>query len=68
MVGRNGVFYDRTGADWDADHRRSSGTDLPQAFWSPATNASVGHDLATDQKFAGAQDKAVEGQRGEGRQ
>ncbi len=37
MVGRNGVFYDRQGADWDAtivriiDHPIS----LRQAFWSP---------------------------------
>jgi len=37
MVGRNGVFYDRSGKDWDAtitqivDHPIS----LRQAFWSP---------------------------------
>ncbi len=40
MVGRNGVFYDRQGRDWDAtivkiiDHPIS----LRQAFWSPYKN------------------------------
>ena len=37
MVGRNGIFYDRRGQDWDAtivrilDHPIS----IRQAFWSP---------------------------------
>ena len=37
MVGRNGIFYDRKGQDWDAtivrilDHPIS----IRQAFWSP---------------------------------
>lgn len=42
MVGRNGVFYDRQGLDWDAtitkiiDHPIS----LRQAFWSPYKKAT----------------------------
>ncbi|MDR3370047.1 hypothetical protein [Rhodoferax sp.] len=42
MVGRNGVFYDRQGRDWDAtitkiiDHPIS----LHQAFWSPYKKAA----------------------------
>lgn len=42
MVGRNGVFYDRQGRDWDAtitkiiDHPIS----LRQAFWSPYKKAA----------------------------
>ncbi|MBW8077410.1 MAG: hypothetical protein GJU76_04905 [Gallionella sp.] len=41
MVGRNGIFYDRTGRDWDAnivriiDHPIS----ISQAFWSPYKKA-----------------------------
>jgi hypothetical protein len=37
MVGRNGVFYDRQGRDWDATITRISEhpISLRQAFWSP---------------------------------
>lgn len=37
MVGRNGVFYDRTGADWDAVVTRivDNPISVRQAFWSP---------------------------------
>jgi hypothetical protein len=37
MVGRNGVFYDRAGADWDATITRiiENPISVRQAFWSP---------------------------------
>jgi hypothetical protein len=37
MVGRNGVFYDRAGRDWDATITRivDNPISLRQAFWSP---------------------------------
>ena len=61
MVGRNGVFYDRDGNDWDAtivkliEHPIS----ISQAFWSPYKR--IGNMISQQiEKFAGAQDKAVE--------
>ncbi|MEW6165901.1 MAG: hypothetical protein AB1642_12645 [Pseudomonadota bacterium] len=62
MVGRNGVFYDRTGKDWDAtitkivDHPIS----LRQAFWSPYKKLArmVAEQL---QKLAASKAAAVEG-------
>lgn len=61
MVGRNGVFYDQAGNDWDAtivrivDHPIS----LRQAFWSPYKKMGklVGEQV---QKFANARAKSVE--------
>jgi hypothetical protein len=58
MVGRNGVFYDRDGRDWDAtitkivDHPIS----IRQAFWSPYKK---GAKLVSEQlqKFAAAKAK-----------
>ena len=37
LVGRNGIFYDRKGNDWDATIVRISGPSyrIRQAFWSP---------------------------------
>ncbi len=37
MVGRNGVFYDRAGRDWDATITKivSNPISIRQAFWSP---------------------------------
>src|SRR5262249_52106135 len=37
MVGRNGLFYDRQGRDWDATITRivDNPISLRQAFWSP---------------------------------
>ena len=37
MVGRNGVFYDRSGRDWDATVTRiiDNPVSIRQAFWSP---------------------------------
>jgi hypothetical protein len=61
IVGRNGIFYDRQGRDWDAvvvriiDHPIS----LRQAFWAPYKKIGrmVGDQL---QKVAAARSKAVE--------
>jgi hypothetical protein len=62
MVGRNGVFYDRQGRDWDAtitkivDHPIS----LRQAFWSPYKKLArmVAEQL---QKLAASKAAGVEG-------
>lgn len=62
MAGRNGVFYDRQGRDWDAtitkivDHPIS----LRQAFWSPykAVARMVGNAL---QKFAASKSAEADG-------
>ncbi len=67
MVGRNGVFYDRQGRDWDAtivkilEHPIS----VSQAFWSPYKRVArmVGEQI---EKFAGARDKEVEAGRAKG--
>jgi len=61
MVGRNGVFYDRQGGDWDAtivriiDHPIS----IQQAFWSPYKKLSkmISEQL---QKIAASKAGAVE--------
>ncbi len=61
MVGRNGVFYDREGRDWDAtitkivDHPIS----IRQAFWSPYKKA-VRLMAEQAQKFAAAKAKAAD--------
>jgi len=62
MVGRNGVFYDRQGKDWDAtitkivDHPIS----LRQAFWSPYKKLArlVAEQL---QKLAASKAGAIDG-------
>lgn len=67
MVGRNGVFYDRQGNDWDAtitkiiDHPIS----VRQAFWAPYKRIArmIGEQI---EKFATARDKAVDTQAGTG--
>lgn len=59
MVGRNGVFYDRLGRDWDAtivkivDHPIS----IRQAFWTPYKKVSrlIGEQV---QKFAASKAQA----------
>lgn len=61
MVGRNGIFYDRDGNDWDAtvvkiiEHPIS----VRQAFWSPYKRVGrmIGEQI---EKFAAAKDKAVD--------
>jgi hypothetical protein len=37
MVGRNGIFYDRKGRDWDATISKiiENPISIPQAFWAP---------------------------------
>ncbi|MEZ4465679.1 MAG: hypothetical protein R3F43_14700 [bacterium] len=59
--GRNGLFYDRDGVDWDATIVKvvEAPLSLRQAFWSPYKR--VGR-LITDQieKFAAAREKQVE--------
>ncbi len=67
MVGRNGVFYDCTGNDWDAtivkiiDHPIS----VSQAFWSPYKRIArmIGEQI---EKFAAAKVKAVDSSAGAG--
>ncbi|MDD5273025.1 MAG: hypothetical protein PHU14_09935, partial [Methylovulum sp.] len=63
MVGRNGIFYDRQGRDWDAsivkiiDHPIS----IAQAFWSPYQR--LGKMVAEQvEKFASARDKETQAQ------
>ncbi|HIJ94936.1 MAG TPA: hypothetical protein HPP94_04215 [Desulfuromonadales bacterium] len=61
LVGRNGIFYDRQGQDWDAtivrivDHPIS----IRQAFWAPYKRifTTIGEQL---QKMAAARSKAAE--------
>jgi hypothetical protein len=61
MVGRNGVFYDRSGRDWDAtvvklvEHPIS----VRQAFWSPYKRIARMMQEQI-QKFAASRDQAVE--------
>ena len=65
MVGRNGVFYDGQGEDWDAtivkiiDHPIS----VSQAFWAPYKRLArmIGEQL---EKFAVSKDKAVDAKTG----
>jgi len=61
MVGRNGVFYDRQGRDWDATISKivEHPISLRQAFWSPYKQAArmVGTQL---QKMAAAKAKAAD--------
>ena len=63
MVGRNGVFYDRKGADWDATITKiiDSPISLAQAFWSPYKKLvrMVEEQIA---KRANAAETAVHGQ------
>jgi hypothetical protein len=67
MVGRNGVFYDRKGDDWDATIVRviEHPISIRQAFWSPYKR--VGR-MINDQitKMASARDKAVTDKAGAG--
>jgi hypothetical protein len=62
FVGRNGVFYDRAGLDWDATIVKISESPISirQSFLSPYKKASafVGEQFT---KFAASKDKAVQG-------
>ncbi|MCA1908192.1 MAG: hypothetical protein LDL39_07510, partial [Magnetospirillum sp.] len=61
MVGRNGVFYDRQGRDWDATIVKivAHPISLRQAFWSPYKQLArfVGGQV---EKLAAAKSRAVE--------
>jgi hypothetical protein len=61
MVGRNGVFYDRQGRDWDATISKivEHPISLRQAFWSPYKRLArfVGEQL---QKMAASKAKAAD--------
>ncbi len=65
MVGRNGVFYDRQGRDWNATITKlvEQPISLRQAFWSPYKRVMrmVGEQL---QKFAASKAAAAEGNLG----
>ncbi len=65
MVGRNGVFYDREGRDWNATITKlvEHPISLRQAFWSPYKRVMrmVGEQL---QKFAASKAAAAEGKLG----
>jgi hypothetical protein len=61
LVGRNGIFYDRKGQDWDATIVKivEHPTSLQQAFWSPYKRIAK---MVNEQieKFAAARDKQVD--------
>jgi hypothetical protein len=61
FVGRNGVYYDRAGLDWDATvvSIADSPISVRQAFFAPYKRASafLGEQFA---KFAASKDKAVQ--------
>jgi len=60
MAGRNGVFYDRQGRDWDATIVKviDNPISIRQAFWSPYKQLArmIGRQLG---KLAAARDKAM---------
>ncbi|ARJ67786.1 hypothetical protein WV31_20065 [Magnetospirillum sp. ME-1] len=63
MVGRNGVFYDRKGGDWDATivHIVDHPISIRQSFWAPYKK--VGKIIAqTVEKMAAARAKAADEQ------
>lgn len=63
MVGRNGVFYDRKGGDWDATivHIVDHPISIRQSFWAPYKK--VGKIIAqTVEKMAAARAKAADDQ------
>jgi len=65
-VGRNGVFYDRQGRDWDATVTKlvEHPISIQQAFWSPYKRVvkMIGEQV---QKFAAAKAKASEDMTGQ---
>lgn len=62
IVGRNGLFYDHLGQDWDATVVKvvEQPISIRQAFWAPYKRLArfVGDQF---EKFASSQDKAAEG-------
>lgn len=61
MVGRNGVFYDRRGQDWDATITKvvENPISIRQAFWSPYKRVGkmIGGQI---EKLAASKEKAVQ--------
>jgi len=62
MVGRNGIFYDRAGRDWDATIVKvvENPISVKQAFWSPYKRIGkmIGDQI---EKMAAARDKDLQG-------
>lgn len=61
VAGRNGVFYDRQGRDWNASVVKvvEAPISIRQAFWSPYKR--IARMISTQmEKFAASRDKAVE--------
>ena len=61
VPGRNGIFYDRQGRDWNASVIKvvENPISVRQAFWSPYKR--IGRMISEQiQKFAASRDKAVE--------
>jgi hypothetical protein len=79
MVGRNGIFYDRKGNDWDATIVKivDAPLSIPQAFWAPykrllrwvedtVAKRAAAADKAADAKLvAGAQEAEASAKAGE---
>ena len=67
VPGRNGVFYDRQGRDWNASVVKvvEAPISVRQAFWAPYKRVArmIGEQI---QKFAADRDKAVEAKSAEG--
>ncbi|HOC55750.1 MAG TPA: hypothetical protein PKI20_09030 [Verrucomicrobiota bacterium] len=74
MVGRNGIFYDRKGRDWDATITKivDNPISIRQAFWAPykklvrmieemAAKRAAAADAAADAKLAEAAKAAASG-------
>lgn len=72
MVGRNGLFYDRKGRDWDATITKivENPISIRQAFWAPykklvrmieemAAKRAAAADAAADAKLSAAAEKTV---------
>jgi len=72
MVGRNGLFYDRTGRDWDATITKivDNPISIRQAFWAPykklvrmieemAAKRAAAADAASDAKLTSAASATV---------
>ncbi len=61
MVGRNGIFYDRQGRDWDATVSKlvEHPISIRQAFWSPYKRIAkmIGEQI---EKLAASRDKAAQ--------
>ena len=61
-VGRNGVFYDRDGSDWEATITKvvESQVSLTEAFWAPWRKLGAGAAAAVKKFLGDRQSKSVE--------